>query len=226
MSYSNNSLRKTSTDWNMYFTHITFLQIPLSIQQNILRSIKNKYNKISRQYNILSLWLLHIWLSVSWYSICSSYFKILYFQIKWLGPIYLHGLNWIPAWISNNIYNKECYEITYPFPKFYVSAVEVFEWICDLIPRFSRTCDYLSMLGLNSMLVEGAPCVQTDETILLSLKSWHFFACWAPLNYYFTSSLQLICLVTLRLNIVVQVQRIVDFVFFLKFHVLPWISFW
>ena len=42
-------------------------------------------------------------------------------------PFYLHGLTLIPTWISNHIPSKVWDEITYPFPNFNDSTVEVWE---------------------------------------------------------------------------------------------------
>ena len=43
------------------------------------------------------------------------------------GPFYQRGLTLIPAWISNYIHYKVCYEITYPFLNFNGATVEVWE---------------------------------------------------------------------------------------------------
>ena len=39
-------------------------------------------------------------------------------------------------------------EITYPFPNFNGTTVEVWEWISNFIPYFTE-CDQLSLLGLD-----------------------------------------------------------------------------
>ena len=52
------------------------------------------------------------------------------------GPLYLHGLTLIPAWISNHIPSKVWDEIPYPFLNFNGYTVEVYEWIRHFIPHF------------------------------------------------------------------------------------------
>ena len=42
------------------------------------------------------------------------------------GPFYLHGLNLIPAWLSNHMTGKVWYEIIYPFLNFNGCTVEVY----------------------------------------------------------------------------------------------------
>ena len=49
----------------------------------------------------------------------------------WYTMIRLHA---VPAWISNQIKYKLWGEITYPFTIFNAAAVEVGEWISDVIP--------------------------------------------------------------------------------------------
>ena len=44
----------------------------------------------------------------------------------------------IPARISNHMPAKVWYEIIYPFPNFNGADVEVWEWISNCIPRFTR----------------------------------------------------------------------------------------
>ena len=53
------------------------------------------------------------------------------------GPFYKHGLTSIPAWISNHIHHKVWDEITYPFPNFNGTTVEVWEWVSNFIPHFT-----------------------------------------------------------------------------------------
>ena len=53
------------------------------------------------------------------------------------STFYLHGFTLIPAWISNYIYYKMWYEITYPFSNFNGEAVEVWEWISNFISHFT-----------------------------------------------------------------------------------------
>ena len=59
-----------------------------------------------------------------------------------LGPLLLHGLTLVPAWISNCFHYKVWDEITYPFLNFNVTMDKKFH------PTLYRACDYLSMLGL------------------------------------------------------------------------------
>ena len=42
---------------------------------------------------------------------------------------YKDGLMLIQTWVSNNIHNIVCDEITYPFPNFNAATVEVWKWI-------------------------------------------------------------------------------------------------
>ena len=43
----------------------------------------------------------------------------------------------IPTWISNDIHHYVWDEITYPFPNFNSTTVEVWEWISNFIPHFT-----------------------------------------------------------------------------------------
>ena len=52
---------------------------------------------------------------------------------KKLGPTLL---TLIPPWISDHIPSKVWVEITYPFPNFNGTTVEVSEWISNFIPYF------------------------------------------------------------------------------------------
>ena len=51
-------------------------------------------------------------------------------------PLYLHGLNLIPAWLSNYVHDKVWDKITHPSPNFNGAAVEVWEWIRNFTPHF------------------------------------------------------------------------------------------
>ena len=42
------------------------------------------------------------------------------------------------GWISNYIHYKGWDEITYPFPNFNGTTVEVWEWITNFIPHFTE----------------------------------------------------------------------------------------
>ena len=52
------------------------------------------------------------------------------------GLFYQHGLSLIPALTSNHIHYNVWDEITYPFPNFNGTTVEVWEWISNFIPYF------------------------------------------------------------------------------------------
>ena len=49
------------------------------------------------------------------------------------GQFYYLGLTLIREWISNHMPSTVWYEITYPFPNFNGSTVEVWKWLCNLI---------------------------------------------------------------------------------------------
>ena len=53
------------------------------------------------------------------------------------GLFYLQGLTLIPAWIINYTHYKVLDEITFPFPNFSGAAIEVWEWISNLILHFT-----------------------------------------------------------------------------------------
>ena len=50
---------------------------------------------------------------------------------------YLHGLTLITVCITNCVHYKVCDEITYPNPNVNGCAVEVWEWISNVIPHFT-----------------------------------------------------------------------------------------
>ena len=52
------------------------------------------------------------------------------------GPFLLAWLTLTPAWTSNYINYKVWGEITYLFPNFNASSVEIYDWISDFIPPF------------------------------------------------------------------------------------------
>ena len=52
------------------------------------------------------------------------------------GPVYWHGLNSVPAWISNYFHYRVYNDINHPFPNFSVTAIEVKEWIPNKISKF------------------------------------------------------------------------------------------
>ena len=55
--------------------------------------------------------------------------------LLWI-PFHKHGLTLIPAWISDHMPSKVWDEITYPFPNFNGTTVEVWVWISNFILHF------------------------------------------------------------------------------------------
>ena len=54
------------------------------------------------------------------------------------GPLYQYGgLTLIPAWVSYYIQYQVYDEITYTFPNFIGTTIEVWEWIINFIPHFT-----------------------------------------------------------------------------------------
>ena len=85
--------------------------------------------------------------------------------------------------MTNNVWD----EITYPFPNFNGTAVEVWEWISNFILlTFYNGCNYLSMLSLKSIYVSKGPlaaaiavsshaahlCAVAVAKVLHSNQSW------------------------------------------------------
>ena len=72
------------------------------------------------------------------------------------GSFYFQDIISLPTGISNRIHYKVWDEITYTFPNFNGTAVEVWEWVSNFVcermgiltPRVYWTLDYISMLGL------------------------------------------------------------------------------
>ena len=64
--------------------------------------------------------------------------------------------------MSNNMSNKVCDEITYPFPNFNGTTVEVLEWISNFIPPCD-VCNDLSMLELKLIHVSNGPRVTDPQ---------------------------------------------------------------
>ena len=54
------------------------------------------------------------------------------------GRFYQHGLTLIPALISDPIHYKVWDEIAYPSPNFNGCTVEVWEWVSNFTPHFTR----------------------------------------------------------------------------------------
>ena len=57
------------------------------------------------------------------------------------GPVYIHGLTLILAWISNHLPSKVWDEITYPIPNFNGYTVEVWEWDMLFHPTLYNGCN-------------------------------------------------------------------------------------
>ena len=71
---------------------------------------------------------------------------------------YKHRLTLTPAWISNYIHYNVGNEITYPFPNFNGAAIEVWEWISDLISNFTSVwLPIHAGIKSYSMFVKGVP---------------------------------------------------------------------
>ena len=65
--------------------------------------------------------------------------------------------NKLPAWISNHMPSKVWDQITYPFPNFNSWAVEVWEWISNVIPHFIMNVIIYSCWNWSwSMSIKGA----------------------------------------------------------------------
>ena len=70
----------------------------------------------------------------------------------WSGPIatynvwpfYLHGFTLIPAWKSNHRPSEVWAELTYQFPNFIRSTVEVGKWISNFSPHFTCIMDVIT----------------------------------------------------------------------------------
>ena len=73
-----------------------------------------------------------------------------------------HLVYW-PAWISNHMSSKVWDEITYPYPNFNGSTIEVLEWISNFMKHFIMdTSDVITYpcWDLNhTILVKGTPSV-------------------------------------------------------------------
>ena len=68
------------------------------------------------------------------------------------GPLLLTWISFNPAWINNHMPAKMWDENTYPSPHFNGFTTEVWKWIIIFF-LFYNGCNYLSMLGLNSIHV-------------------------------------------------------------------------
>ena len=65
----------------------------------------------------------------------------------------LRNLSLIPTWINNRVHHKARDDITYPFPNFNSTTVEVWEWISSPMPHFML--DVITY-PCSSMLLKGA----------------------------------------------------------------------
>ena len=89
------------------------------------------------------LWLTPVFTTLLWLTFCRSHFQLHFIQwkmlqLKWrfywsLFPMTWLGITLILAWISNCFH----YAITYPYPNFNGTAVEVREGIGSFIPHFT-----------------------------------------------------------------------------------------
>ena len=70
-------------------------------------------------------------------SMCIEWFVVRPAVVTSLKTSYLHGLTYIPAWISNYIQYKVWDEIIYPFLNFNGVTGEVWEWISNFIRHFT-----------------------------------------------------------------------------------------
>ena len=79
----------------------------------------------------------------------------------------------IPAWISNNMPCKVWDEITYPFPNYNGSTVEVWEWISNFIPHFILDVITYRIL-IHTRIKVYPPGSTTCTVILMQQSSSHF----------------------------------------------------
>ena len=92
------------------------------------------------------------------------------------GPLTRYKLTLIQRWISNCIHYKVWDKITYPFPNSNVCTVEVWEWLCNIIPHFigyviTNPCSNQSW----TMLVEWEPELQSPAPPACIAKNvWHY----------------------------------------------------
>ena len=54
------------------------------------------------------------------------------------GPLLLTWINFNLAWLCNHIHYKVVDEITYPFENLNGASIQVYEWISNSIPHFTR----------------------------------------------------------------------------------------
>ena len=89
------------------------------------------------------------------------------------GPFYKHGLNLIPAWISNCTHNKVWDKTTYPFPNFNGCTVEVWEWINNFIPHvegWEWINNFIPCIGVwNGKVISSHTLLRDGNEVLLLL---------------------------------------------------------
>ena len=74
------------------------------------------------------------------------------------GPIYWHCVTLNPAWISDYTRYKAWDEISYLLPNFNGWTVEVWVWMNNIIPHFTRHMITFACWDFSySMLVKGTP---------------------------------------------------------------------
>ena len=108
--------------------------VPLAFLKRILRWPVNSPHKGASNAENASIWLCH---HVREFSIPMEGFKYNHHQNLYLynqNPLYWHGLTLSPAWITNHMSSKVWVEITYPFSNCTGAAVEVCEWMNNIIP--------------------------------------------------------------------------------------------
>ena len=113
--------------WLIFSRYVTrYIHIILTILQEATQCLtlwKNKFGKFLQELFSRGV---YTWLCNVDASVCTP-----------RAPFFL-GLISIPAWISNYIHYKVWVEITYPFPNFNGWTVEVWEWISNFSPHFTR----------------------------------------------------------------------------------------
>ena len=89
---------------------------------------------------------------------------------------YSDGLTSVPAWMINYIHFKVRDEFTYQFPNFNGATTEFWEWIRNVIPRFTGNEIYHPWWELSSpILVNWAPEAVDTRLFLLSFVSYEAF---------------------------------------------------
>ena len=117
----------------------------------------------------LILGILGIAFMIYWHvNICAKLRKCVSWQCVCNIDIHKHGFSLIPAWISNHIHYKVWDEITFLFPIFNGSTVEVWEWISNFIPHFiGHVVTYPCWAKSQTLLVKGAPGVLSTCQVMI-----------------------------------------------------------